>query len=170
MDAPYNNLIEILVFPLSQKKKILAVDDEPDLLEIVEESLPAYEVSKAVNFEQARRMLVNEQYDLVILDIMGVRGLDLLDIAVERDFPAVMLTANALDPGHIMQSILRGAISFIPKEDIDRLDTLVEDLFTMLENGESTWIHTMKRLAPLLDERFTPDWRDAYKDMGLVDV
>lgn len=155
---------------MSEKKRILAVDDEPDVLEIVEETLSAYEVEKAFSFEEARRLMVNNTYDMVILDIMGVRGLDLLDIAVERDFPAVMLTANALDPGHIMQSILRGAASFIPKEDIDRLDTLLDELFHMLHEGESTWIHTMKRLAPLLDERFTPDWRDAYRDMGLVDV
>lgn len=155
---------------MTESKKILAVDDEPDVLEVVEDALNGHEVSKATDFDTARRLLVTETYDLVILDIMGVRGLDLLDIAVERGFPAVMLTANALDPGHIMQSILRGAASFIPKEDIDNLDELVSELFRMLEEGESTWIHTMKRLAPLLDERFTPDWRDAYKDMGLVDV
>ncbi len=155
---------------MAETKRILAVDDEPDVLETVEEALENYQVDKAYDFESARRLMVNEDFDLVILDIMGVRGLDLLDIAVERDFPAVMLTANALDPGHIMQSILRGAASFIPKEDIDKLDTLLDELFQMLESGESTWLHTMKRLAPLLDERFTPDWRDAYKDMGLVDV
>jgi DNA-binding NtrC family response regulator len=155
---------------LTEKKNILAVDDEPDVLEVVEDSLNGHDIQTATDFDTARRLLVTETYDLVILDIMGVRGLDLLDISVERGFPAVMLTANALDPGHIMQSILRGAVSFVPKEDIDNLEELVSELLRLLEEGESTWIHTMKRLAPLLDERFTPDWRDAYRDMGLVDV
>jgi DNA-binding NtrC family response regulator len=145
------------------------VDDEPDVLELVEEVLSEHAVHTAEDFETARRLLVTDTYDMVLLDIMGVRGLDLLDIAVERGFPSVMVTAHALDPGHIMQSMLQGAVSFIPKEDLDRLDALLADLFELLESGSSTWTHTMKRLAPLLDKHFGSDWRDAYKDMGLLD-
>jgi hypothetical protein len=78
---------------------------------------------------------------------------------------AVMLTAHAFNPGFIMQSVMRGAISFIPKEDLDNLDRLVEDLLGLIEKGESTWAYTMNRLAPLLDARFHPDWRLAYKDV-----
>ena len=150
-------------------KRILAVDDEPDVFETVEEVLSSYSVQTAGSFEAARRLLVTETYDMVILDIMGVRGLDLLDIAVEQNFPAVMLTAHALDPGNVMESMLRGAVSFITKENIDRLDSLLEELFDLLEKGESTWVHTMKRLAPMLDACFSPEWRDAYKEMGLLD-
>ncbi len=150
-------------------KRILAVDDEPDILEIVEEVLPSYDIQTAASFQEARRLLVTETYDMVILDIMGVRGLDLLDIAVERNLPAVMLTAHAFDPGMVMQSMLRGAVSFITKENIDRLDTLLEELFDLLEKEESTWVHTMKRLAPMLDAYFSPEWRDAYEQMGLLD-
>jgi DNA-binding NtrC family response regulator len=155
-----------LVGTLSNTKKILAVDDEGDVLETIEEALPKYQVETAHTFDAAGKLLITNTYDLVILDIMGVRGLDLLDIAIERNLSAVMLTAHAFDPGYIMQSMLRGAVSFIPKEDIDRLDTLLEEIFNLMEKGDSTWDHTMKRLEPLLDERFTPDWRDAYKDMG----
>lgn len=150
-------------------KKILAVDDEPDVLETILEVLDSYDVQTAGSFEAARRLLVTETYDMVILDIMGVRGMDLLDIAVERNFPAVMLTADALDPGHVLESMLRGAGSFIIKENIDKLDKLLEELFQLLEKGESTWVHTMKRLAPMLDACFSPEWRDAYKEMGLFD-
>ena len=150
-------------------KRILAVDDEPDVLETVEEVLSSYSVQTAGSFGAARRLLVTETYDMVILDIMGVRGLDLLDIAVERNMSAVMLTAHALDPGNVMESMLRGAASFITKENIDRLDSLLEELFDLLEKGESTWVHTMKRLAPMLDASFSSEWRDAYKEMGLLD-
>jgi DNA-binding NtrC family response regulator len=155
---------------VSENKKILAVDDEPDVLEIVAEVLCDCTVETAKDFETAKSLLATNAYDLAILDILGVRGLDLLDIAVERNCPAMMLTANALDPGHIMQSMLRGAVSFVPKEDIDKLDALVSELFGLLKSGESTWSHTMKRLAPLLDEKFGEEWRDAYRKMGLVDV
>jgi DNA-binding response OmpR family regulator len=43
-------------------------------------------------------MMTSQEYDLVILDIMGVRGFDLLDMAVGRNLPVAMLTAHALNP------------------------------------------------------------------------
>ena len=155
---------------MAENKKILAVDDEPDLLDILTEVLDRCDVETATDFETAKNLLASNVYDLVILDILGVRGLELLDLAVERNCPAVMLTANALDPGNIMQSMLRGAVSFVPKEDIAKFDSLVSELLELLKNGESTWNHTMKRLAPLLDEKFGEKWRDAYRDMGLIDT
>jgi DNA-binding NtrC family response regulator len=155
---------------LAEKKKILAVDDEPDVLEVLTDVLDDCDVDTAQDFETAKRLLETNKYDLAILDILGVRGLDLLDIAVECCCPTVMLTANALDPGNIMQSMLRGAVSFVPKEDIGKLDCFVCELFELMGKGESTWHHTMKRLAPLLDEKFGGKWRDAYQDMGLIDT
>jgi len=151
-------------------KRILAVDDEPDFLELVEETLSSYDVQTAKSFETAKELLLTETYDMVLLDIMGVKGLDLLDIAVERNFPAVMITARALDPGTVMQAMLRGAVSYVTKEHVDNLHNLLEELFGLLEKGESTWVHTMKRLAPVLDACFSPEWRDAYKNMGLLDI
>ncbi|MGO9572229.1 MAG: ATP-binding protein [Desulfomonilaceae bacterium] len=145
-------------------KRILAVDDEPDVLETVEEVLSDYSVQTAGSFEAASRLLDTETYDMVILDIMGVRGLDLLDIAVEQNFPAVMLTAHTLDPGNVMESMLRGAVSFITKENIDQLDSLLEELFDLLEKGQPTWVHTMKRLALVLDACFSPIRR--FKDVS----
>ena len=150
-------------------KRILAVDDEQEMLEVIEEMLPDYHIDTASDFGTARKKLVTENYDLVILDIMGVRGLDLLDIAVENNYPAMMLTAHALDPSNVMQSMLRGAVSFTVKEDIPKLDKLLTELFDLLDKGESTWPHSIKRLAPLLDASFGDDWRSAYKDMGLID-
>ncbi|MFH0825715.1 MAG: response regulator [Pseudomonadota bacterium] len=151
---------------LVQRKKILAVDDEPDVLEIIEEILSECDCRTVTTFEEAERLLRTDHYDMVILDIMGVHGLDLLDTAVECGSPAVMLTAHAFDPGTILQSMLLGAVSFFPKEDIENLDWLLPELFDLMEKGESTWPHAMKRLAPLLDARFTPKWRDAFREMG----
>jgi hypothetical protein len=67
-----------------------------------------------------------------------------------------------------MQSMLRGAVSFVAKEDIFRLEDLLKELFELLERGESTWGHTMKRLAPLLDASFGTEWRAPYEEMGLL--
>ncbi len=70
-------------------KKILVVDDEPDVLEVLEEEIlqdcPDCSIDKATNYEEAVQLLKSNHYDVVILDIMGVRGFDLLDIAVARN-------------------------------------------------------------------------------------
>ena len=96
-------------------KKILIVDDEPDVLETLEELLSMCDVSKASSFEEAKKLLDFEYFDLAILDIMGVDGFELLEIARERDVIAVMLTAHALSPENIVKSYKEGAASYLPK-------------------------------------------------------
>ena len=84
-----------------QGKSVLAVDDEPDVLETIKEMLaecPGVTLHTATSFEEARQLLVSYTYDLVILDIMGVRGFELLRIASLGEFPTVMLTAHAVSP------------------------------------------------------------------------
>lgn len=62
-------------------KKILAVDDEPDMLEILSVMLESggYEVLKAPNAEQALMMLERYFPDLILLDLHlpGMQGADL---------------------------------------------------------------------------------------------
>ena len=85
-----------------QDKLILAVDDEEDVLDIIEEELSEsanITLHRATTFERAQQYLVSYTYDLVILDIMGVRGFDLLQIATNAGFPVVMLTAHAFTSG-----------------------------------------------------------------------
>jgi hypothetical protein len=76
-------------------KRILAVEDEPDVLTILEEEIlqacPNCKIDKATTYQEAVEMLGALTYDLVILDIMGVRGSDLLEKAVTRNFPVASL-------------------------------------------------------------------------------
>ncbi len=62
-------------------KNILAVDDEPDVLTVLEEEIreasPRCIFDKATTFEEASQKLASYSYEIVILDIMGVRGFDL---------------------------------------------------------------------------------------------
>ena len=61
-------------------KKILIVDDEPDIIESLEELLEdLFAVDSASSFEEAVSCLKTNTYDVAILDIMGVRGYDLLE-------------------------------------------------------------------------------------------
>jgi DNA-binding NtrC family response regulator len=146
-------------------KKILIVDDEPDVLETATEVLHMCQIDTAGTFGNAEELLETFQYDMVILDIMGVKGLNLLDIAVRRGFLPVMMTAPAMNPEYILQSMQRGAISYIPKEDLSMLDLLVAELFEIQARGQSPWRHTLRRLEPVLDERLPAGWRETYKGL-----
>lgn len=140
-------------------KVVLVVDDEPDVLEAVEQELDMCTVHKASDYDTALQLLLNNHYDAVVLDIMGVNGFELLKNAVVRDFPAVMLTAHAATPEALKESIKLGAVSFLPKEMITELRELLEDI--MLGDGKRLWwLKSLQKTGPVFDRRFGPDWRE----------
>ncbi len=138
-------------------KRILAVDDEPDVLEVIREQLESAEVTTARDFEPARSLIEEETFDLVILDIMGVRGFDLLPITREKRIPAVMLTAHALTPESLQESVNKGAVSFLPKEELASLADLIGEILQEVEEGRTHW--------PKLIERLGPTFRDLWGQM-----
>ena len=75
-------------------KRILVVDDEPDVPDVIEESLPMAEVIKVYSFAHAKEILETQYFDVAILDIMGVDGYKLLAVANEKKVVAVMLTVH----------------------------------------------------------------------------
>ena len=130
-----------------ENKVVLLVDDEPDILETVSEELGMCLVHKADNFETARQHLLSYTYDLVVLDIMGVSGFELLKLAVAKGYPTVMLTAHALTPEALKKSIKLGAVSFVPKEKISELKPFLEE---MVANGVKTgWGRLFQKLGCL---------------------
>jgi len=137
-------------------RRILAVDDEPDLLAILEEEIleacPNCQFDKATNFEKAHEMLQRSTYDVVILDIMGVRGFDLLHHAVSRNFPVAMLTAHALSPEALKRSMELGARAYLPKEKLGEIVSFLEDV--LLHEYLPGW----KRLLTKLDDFFNGHW------------
>ena len=88
-------------------RKILIVDDEPDVLETLEELLSMCEIVKASTFEEGKKQLESQIYDFAILDIMGVNGYALLEIATERNHRGQNVTALCPQPGGYGK-ILRG--------------------------------------------------------------
>ena len=76
---------------------ILAVDDEEDVLETIQDMLEMSTVDVALDYQAASEKINRNRYDLCILDIMGVNGLTLLEEAVEKKLPTVMLTAHSLN-------------------------------------------------------------------------
>ena len=139
-------------------KTILVVDDEPDILEVVEEELDMAYVEKVTDYDSAIQYLRSYTYDIVILDIMGVNGFELLKESVVRGFPTVMLTAHALSPDSLKNSIKLGAVTFLPKEKIPELQTFLEDV--VLGGGKPVWRKLFDKLGSYFDKRFGPDWKE----------
>ena len=144
-----------------KNKVVLVVDDEPDVLETVAEELDMCLVHKAGDYDTALQYLLSYTYDIVILDIMGVNGFELLKNAVSRGFPTVMLTAHALSPESLKKSIKLGAVSFLPKEKTAELTTFLEDV--VLERGKPVWQKLFDRLGNYFNKRFGPDWKEKDK-------
>jgi DNA-binding response OmpR family regulator len=141
-------------------KHILAVDDEEDILESIEDVLEEAHVDVARDFETASEKIREKRYDLAVLDIMGVNGLKLLEETVQRGIPTVMLTAYAINPETLMTSIRKGAIAFLPKEMLAELDELLTELLSALKRGEPPWKLVFEKLGDYFDERFGPDWKE----------
>jgi DNA-binding response OmpR family regulator len=145
-------------------KRILAVDDEEDILETIEDILDEVNLDTAKNYESASQKIKQTRYDLAVLDIMGVNGLKLLEECVARSIPAVMLTAHAVNPETLMESIRKGAISYLPKETLSELDELLEMLFAAHEKGQPAWKLLFEKLGDYFNERFGPDWKEKDKE------
>ena len=123
---------------LLENKKVLIVGDEPDVLETLEELLSECDVVKASSFEEAKDLLETEYFDMAILDIMGVDGYKLLEIANEKKVMAVMLTAHAFSPEDTVKSFKEGAAYYVPKEKMPEITTYLNDILEAKEEGKST--------------------------------
>lgn len=141
-------------------KKILAVDDEEDVLDSLMEILWMCRVDTAASFEQARDLLESRTYDMVILDIMGVRGFDLLEIASRRKMPALILTAHGLNIENLKTSIRNGAAYFAPKERLGEIDLFLADILAAKGGKKSSWALWGERLLDFFGRKFGEDWRD----------
>ena len=126
-------------------KRILAVDDEADVLAVLEEEIgdacESCKIDKATTYEEAAGLLSSGTYDLAILDIMGVRGFDLLELAVKRDCKVAMLTAHALSPEALLKSHDLGARAYLPKEKLKEIVPFLEDVlrYEFERGGRNLW-------------------------------
>jgi DNA-binding response OmpR family regulator len=142
-------------------KSILAVDDEPDVLTVLEEELrdacPNCKIEKATTFEKGAELLTKNTYDVVILDIMGVRGFDLLEMAVKRNFKVAMLTAHALTPEALKKSHDMGARAYLPKDKLGEIVPFLEDVLTL--EYKAGWRRLLEKLENYFNDQFEPDWK-----------
>ncbi|HVN98107.1 MAG TPA: response regulator [Syntrophorhabdaceae bacterium] len=142
-------------------KRLLIVDDEPDILAVVKaeirDACPESTIDTATTYEQALKLLKTNKYDIVILDIMGVRGFDLLEEAIERKFKVAMLTAHALSPEALKKSHDMGAMAYLPKDKLGELVPFLEDVLRY--DYKTGWQRLMNKLDNYFTEQFEHDWK-----------
>ena len=100
-------------------KRILVVDDEPELLEILREHFEGrYEIETALSGASAIERFVRRRPDMVFLDVdmAGGNGLAVLKLLRQTDpkIPVVMVTANA-ENAVAAECITLGAFGYVPK-------------------------------------------------------
>jgi len=146
-------------------KRVLIVDDERDVLDTLIDLLEVCKIDAASSFEEAKKLLESNDYDVAVLDIMGVDGYGLLEIANKRNIPALMLTAHALTEKDLKKSAEGGASYYAPKDHIDDIAVYVADVLEAREKGKNVWVKWFQRLAGFYDKRFGgTDWREKEKE------
>ncbi len=154
MDRPNNKIVQ----------KILIVDDEVDILETLEELLDMFIVETASSFEDAVSCLKTNTYDIAILDIMGVRGYDLLEATKKLGIPTLMITAHALSPANLEKSIELGADAYIPKDKLVDITFYIEDVLAASQNESKAGAPWLSRLTPFFNNLFGKDWKGSEKE------
>lgn len=150
-----------------QGLRILAVDDEPDILDTIVDVLDGASVDCARSYEEAVALLTpavsetpsDKKYDVAVLDIMGVDGMELLTRTAEQGIPTVMLTAHAMNPETLKESIQGGAQSYLPKEELANLPEHITDVLEAAEQGQSSWERLFNRVGSFFEKAFAPGWR-----------
>ncbi len=150
-----------MISSLLDGKTILVVDDEPDVLDVLQEEIleagPNCKIEKVTSYYEATQRLKSRTYDIVILDIMGVRGFDLLGLSAKRNLTVVMLTAHALHPEALKRSFEMKARAYLPK---DKLGEVVPFLECVLkEEYLPGWGRLMKRLEEYFASRWGSSWK-----------
>jgi len=143
-------------------KRILAVDDEQDVLTVLKEEIlgacPDCQFDKATKYEEAANKIRSSAYDLVILDIMGVRGFELLELAVSRNLLVVMLTAHALSPEALKRAYEMKARAYLPKEKLGEVVPFLEDALT--HEFSSGWKRLFEKMLDFFDKKFGEGWKE----------
>lgn len=112
------------------RRRILLVDDEPEIIDILREYLEhAYDVDSALEARGAIERIHAQRPDLIFLDINmpGINGVQALRLIKQIDdtIPVLMITANT-DNALAAEALKLGAWSYIPKPfNLKYLDHLI---------------------------------------------
>lgn len=116
------------------EKWVLIVDEDPNILDFLAIETRkiglTYQFEKADNFPQAVDSMFSGRYDLVILDFPGIRGPYLLNLALLRQIPVVVLVSFnsfCLEANHLLQKGIKG---LLPRENLSEIGPVLESLLS----------------------------------------
>ena len=124
---------------MSEMKKLLIVDDQPEIRELVRETLGThlYHIFEAYNGARALEIAKKERPDLIIMDIMmpgeldGLQTLKVLrSLDAIKDCRVIFLTARGQEVD-IQQGLEAGALEYLikpfsPIKLISKVESLLE--------------------------------------------
>src|SRR5690554_2854914 len=133
-----------------QKERILIIEDEPNILELVAYNLEkeGWIISKAMTGEEGWRKVQEEHPDLVLLDLMlpGVDGMEICrnirQNPVTRDIPIIILTAKAEEADRVL-GLESGADDYVtkpfsPRELLARVRAVLRSVDMSFNESETT--------------------------------
>ncbi|MBE9567560.1 MAG: sigma-54-dependent Fis family transcriptional regulator [Proteobacteria bacterium] len=123
-------------------KKVLIVDDEPDICELIEITLMRMDIASqsALNITDAKLLLETEHFDLCLTDMRlpDGNGIDLVEHVQQNysDLPVAVITAHG-NMESAVKALKAGAFDFVSKPvDIQILRNLVSSATTLPEKTE----------------------------------
>ena len=128
-----------------------------DVLDTLVDLLPMCKTVSASTFEDAQKLLQTQDFDMAILDIMGVKGYELLELAVQKNVIPVMLTAHALSLDDTIKSYKGGAASYVPKEKMADIVVYLNDILEARKKGKHFWWRWFERFGAFYEKRFGAD-------------
>ena len=137
------------------REKILVVDDDPNILEVIRARLEAedYSVATALTAEEALAKAKEESFNLVITDLKltSSDGLELMEtlLILYPDLPVIILTAYGTIEGAVTAT-KKGAYSYLTKP-FDPKELLLE-VKNALEKQRLTF--QLKTLKTLIEEKY----------------
>ena len=102
----------------ADKTKILIIDDDPWVHQILKEGLPKFNFVSAHDGSEGLQMVTTERPDLILLDIRmpGISGLDILEKLSKVDNrPEVIMVSGHGETEYVVKSMKLGAAEFINK-------------------------------------------------------
>jgi PAS domain S-box-containing protein len=111
------------VLPVSERAKLLLVDDRPENLLALEAILEplGHELVRAQSGEEALRRLLHDEFAAILLDVQmpGMDGFQTAELIKSRErtrhIPIVFLTAISKDAEHVFRGYGAGAVDYLMK-------------------------------------------------------
>lgn len=155
------------LLPESKPLKILAVDDDPLIREVLQEALIdfGYEVTTAENGEKALQSLKTERFKLVMSDVAmpGINGVELAEriSAIHPDMPIILITGYG-NVDMAKNALQRGASDFLIKPfNVQELPIIITrnlerrrlETIRLNRNGKETLLKAIRALARAIDAK-----------------